>query len=276
MTAKMDPRAQMSSRFIEEIRTLSPTPDPSFEVGRLPNGRTNLVFRELREGSRGELWVAGPNTRATFKRKSGVSRTTIFQFRPAYAVSLLGMPASELTDRVVPLEDVWGVEARQLCEELIVATNPEDAMARVSRVVARRAGRELETGSGQLARRAVALLERGEVRVEQVAERLGVTTRHLRRAFVENVGIGPKDFARTLRLQRAVQLAQTSFNWARVARDAGYYDQAHFIGDFRGLVGLTPAVFFDSSRRSEARSAARLAGVWSIRGISAGAESLVR
>jgi AraC-like DNA-binding protein len=78
-----------------------------------------------------------------------------------------------------------------------------------------------------------------------VAERLGVTARHLRRAFKENIGIGPKEFARTVRLQRAVRAAAAtrSNDWAQIAADAGYYDQAHLIADFRELVGFTPGAF---------------------------------
>ncbi len=79
--------------------------------------------------------------------------------------------------------------------------------------------------------------------MESVASHLGVTARHLRRAFTESVGIGPKEFARTVRLQRAVRRAATSKDWARIAVDAGYYDQAHLIADFRQLVGLTPGAF---------------------------------
>ncbi len=66
----------------------------------------------------------------------------------------------------------------------------------------------------------------------------------VRRAFTENVGVSPKEFARTVRLQRAVRMAATSCDWACIAADAGYYDQAHLIADFRRLVGLTPGAFF--------------------------------
>ena len=83
--------------------------------------------------------------------------------------------------------------------------------------------------------------------MESVAKRLGVTARHLRRAFTESVGIGPKEFARTVRLQRAVRSAATSNDWGRIAADAGYYDQAHLIADFRELVGLTPGAFLKHS-----------------------------
>jgi transcriptional regulator GlxA family with amidase domain len=85
---------------------------------------------------------------------------------------------------------------------------------------------------------------RRPVRVESVAERLGVMARHLRRAFTEGVGIGPKEFARTVRLQGAVRTAATTSNdWVRIAADAGCYDQAHLIADFRELVGFTPGAF---------------------------------
>jgi transcriptional regulator GlxA family with amidase domain len=86
----------------------------------------------------------------------------------------------------------------------------------------------------------VRLLEGDEIRVDRVAERLGVTTRHLRRAFADTIGVGPKEFARSVRLRRAMRLAETSRDWGRIATDVGYYDQAHLIGEFRDLVGLTP------------------------------------
>jgi AraC-like DNA-binding protein len=118
-----------------------------------------------------------------------------------------------------------------------------DVLQRLARAFAVRAHATFEPSSARLARGAVRLLEGDEVRVESVAARLGVTARHLRRAFTESIGIGPKEFARTVRLQRAVRTAATSNDWARIAADAGYYDQAHLIAEFRELVGLTPVAF---------------------------------
>jgi AraC-like DNA-binding protein len=76
--------------------------------------------------------------------------------------------------------------------------------------------------------------------VEDVAGQLGVTARHLRRAFTETIGVGPKDFARGVRLTRAVRMAGASRDWTRIAAEAGYYDQSHLIADFRELTGNTP------------------------------------
>jgi AraC-like DNA-binding protein len=175
------------------------------------------------------------------------------QFKPGWSTPLLGVPANALTDRVVPLADIWGRSGGDLCLELLAARSLSEVVDRLSRAIAVRAYQTIEPASAWLARRAVRLLEGDEVRVESVAKTLGVTPRHLRRAFTESVGIGPKDFARTVRLQRALRTAATSHDWARIAADAGYYDQAHLIADFRDLVGLTPAAFLRRTDDSEVR-----------------------
>ncbi|WP_437575882.1 helix-turn-helix domain-containing protein [Sorangium sp. So ce887] len=244
VAAAMDLPTLALPRFIEDVRAVAPPPGQALDLEWLPDGRTILLFRALEGGREGDVWVAGPRTHAIFKSKTGFARTVTVRFKPGWSVPLLGVAASELTDRIVPLEDVWGRAGRELCGELLAARSRAEVVDRVARALAPRAGQPFETASGQLARRAVCLLEGGEVRVESVADRLGVTARHLRRAFTENVGIGPKEFARTVRLQRAVRMAATSCDWARIAADAGYYDQAHLIADFRQLVGLTPGAFF--------------------------------
>ena len=231
------------SRFIEDIHTVVPVAGRAFDVERLPDGRTTLVFRVLEEGRRGDVSVAGPRTLAMFKNATGVVRAVSLQFKPGWSAPLLGVAANELTDRIVSLEDLWGRPGGDLCLELLAAQSLPEVIDRLTHALALRSRQTFEPASGQLARHAVRLLEGGEVRVSSVAERLGVTARHLRRAFKESVGIGPKEFARTVRLQRAVRTAATSKDWARIAADAGYYDQAHLIADFRQLVGLTPGAF---------------------------------
>ncbi|EAU64414.1 transcriptional regulator, AraC family [Stigmatella aurantiaca DW4/3-1] len=153
------------------------------------------------------------------------------------------MAASALTDRIVPQEDIWGRSGGDLCLELLAARSLPEVLDRISHAIALRTHQTFDPASARLARRAVRLLEGDEVRVESVAKQLGVTARHLRRAFTESVGIGPKDFARAVRLQRAVGMAANSKDWGRIAASSGYYDQAHLIADFRELVGLTPGAF---------------------------------
>jgi AraC-like DNA-binding protein len=230
------------SRFVEDVRGVVPVAGRASHE-RLPDGRTILVFRVFEEGRTGDVCVAGPRTRALFKHATGVTRAVMLQFKPGWSAQLLGVDASALTDRIVQLEDIWGRSGGDLCLELLAARSLPEMLDRLSHAIALRAHQTSDPASARLARRAIRLFEGDEVRVESVAERLGVTARHLRRAFTESVGIGPKDFARAVRLQRAVGMAATSKDWGRIAADAGYYDQAHLIADFRELVGLTPGAF---------------------------------
>lgn len=218
------------------------------ELARLPDGRTTLAFRMFGTGAR-DLTVIGPRLRAVFKSATDVARITIVRFKPGWSSTLFGVSASELTGRYVALDELWGPTAHQLGDELLAARGTHDIVGRLSEAFARRGRDPAEPASASLARRAVRLLEGGEVRVDRVAERLGVTARHLRRAFVDGVGIGPKDFARTVRLQRAVRRADTAPDWSRIATDTGYYDQAHLIGEFRDLVGLTPVEYLKRRER---------------------------
>jgi AraC-like DNA-binding protein len=250
------------SRFVEEVRVLEAVPGCPRRVDRLPDGRTSLFFRVLDGGHKADLTVGGPRTRAHFKHATGVERAVIVQLKPGWSASLLGVAAHALTDRIVPLEDIWGRSAADLSGELLAARSLPEVLERLTRAIALRTQQQptFEPASARLARRAVRLIEGGEVRVERVAERLGVSARHLRRAFTESVGIGPKDFARSVRLQRALRMATLSRDWGRIAADAGYYDQAHLIADFRALVGLTPGAFAKRTCAivAEARAAAEL------------------
>ncbi|MCP3136669.1 helix-turn-helix domain-containing protein [Pyxidicoccus xibeiensis] len=253
MQRTMDPAASTFSlsRFIEDVRDVVPVAGRASHE-RLPDGRTILVFRVLEEGRKGDVCVAGPRTRAHFKNATGFARAVVLQFKPGWSAPLLGVAASALTDRIVPLEDIWGRSGGDLCHELLAARSLPEMLDRVSHAVALRTRQTSDPASARLARRAVRLLEGDEVRVESVAKQLGVTARHLRRAFTESVGIGPKDFARAARLQRAVGMAATSKDWGHIAASAGYYDQAHLIANFRELVGLTPGAFL---KREGARGA---------------------
>ena len=88
--------------------------------------------------------------------------------------------------------------------------------------------------------------------VNAVADDLGVSERHLRRVFVETVGLSPKTFARLARFHRALRAAREDARagWATIAAAAGYYDQAHLIGDFRAIAGVTPRALLGELRTS--------------------------
>jgi AraC-like DNA-binding protein len=80
--------------------------------------------------------------------------------------------------------------------------------------------------------------------VDDLAAATGRSPRALQRLFREYVGVTPKWVLRRLRLQEAAErMAGGAGDWAALAVDLGYFDQAHFINDFRRVVGRSPAEY---------------------------------
>ena len=86
------------------------------------------------------------------------------------------------------------------------------------------------------------LQHRGAARVERVAKEVGWTERHLERRFAREIGLSPKAFSRTVRFQQTLAFMHSDGrdDWAGIAWDCGFADQAHLIREFRELAGVTP------------------------------------
>lgn len=159
------------------------------------------------------------------------------------------IPLEDLFDRPVGLEDIWGVEGRML-EEAIWAA-PDDTMrARLLDAWLMARLRENARSSPEV-ELAIWHLYYGHqtVRIDALAERLGMSRRHFERLFRQHLGMTPKSFQRTARFHLTVRdmLLSGSASSLEVALDHGYYDQSHFIRDFESFVGVSPLRFLTHS-----------------------------
>ena len=164
---------------------------------------------------------------------------------PPTAFALFGS-LNELANTVVPLEDVL---PEPTIVEQLAGADWNDRFAVLDRVLSRRlessrpASPEVVWAWQQL------LAGRGRARVGALAEELGWSRRRLVARFREQVGLPPKAAARMIRFEHARALAERSQrpDWARIAFDAGYYDQSHLINDFRSVTGRTPVTFLQDA-----------------------------
>jgi AraC-like DNA-binding protein len=93
--------------------------------------------------------------------------------------------------------------------------------------------------------------DRGVLRVEDLAGAFGVGVRTLQRLFGEYVGASPKWVVQRCRLLEAAERIRDGevVEWAQLSRQLGYFDQAHFIRDFKSIVGQSPAAHASVVRR---------------------------
>lgn len=212
----------------------------------MPRAETQLVVR-FGPSARGGLDAAvlGARQRAHRKVIRAGQRTVIARLRLGATEAVLGVPASSLFDRIVWLEDLWGaVATRQLIEQLGDAS-AADVTAVLERAIAERLQPADDLPSSRVVLAAAQRLESSNV--SAVADDLDVSERSLRRAFHAAIGMSPKAFGKLARFHRAVRAARADLRggWARIAADAGYYDQAHLISDFHEIAGVTPRVLLD-------------------------------
>jgi AraC-like DNA-binding protein len=164
-------------------------------------------------------------------------------FKPAGASVFLDLPSSEVTDRVVALDDVWGTPARDLAAELDELDEAE-RIDRFERALVRRLARHrpVATSIDIQGLAAWANRSRGRVSVSQLADAAGVSRQHLGRTFRDFVGVSPKVFLRLARFQSGLAYAGCGerVEWARAAVELGYADQSHMIAEFREFSSLTP------------------------------------
>ena len=216
----------------------------------IPRAEPHLVIRfgpSTRHGL--DLHAMGARQRAHRKVLRGGQRTVMARLRLGAHEAVFGVPPSEIAERIVSLEDLWGDAATRLSERLAGARNVQDA-ARIleAAIVKRLATPTPPEAHMRLALDAAARL--GTARVSDVAQALGVSERNLRRVFRMTIGMSPKEFARLTRFHLALSQARASshVDWAGVAVATGYYDQAHLIAEFREIAGVTPRVLMSELR----------------------------
>ena len=92
----------------------------------------------------------------------------------------------------------------------------------------------------------VACKRRGLIQVQDLSRIAGVSDRQLQRAFHDEVGVSPKQLLRVLRFQqvlRRVRGQSDNVRWTDIAAACGFYDQAHFVHDFRSFTGESPSAW---------------------------------
>jgi AraC-like DNA-binding protein len=209
-------------------------------VTLLPHPCVNLVL------DRGQVGIAGVGRERFTYEYEGEGRVFGVKFRPGAFLPFLGAPVSQLTGRTHPLAALWGADdARRLAAELARSADLDALVAVVERHL--RAHWPQPDPEVAVVGRIVhtLLYDRSVSRVDDVCARFGLSARSLQRLFQRYVGVGPKWVLQRYRLHEAAErIAEgRDGDWAATALELGYFDQAHFIRDFKALVGASPAQY---------------------------------
>jgi AraC-like DNA-binding protein len=183
--------------------------------------------------------------------------------KPAGAYPLLQLPLSELHNRVVPLDAIWGHFADEIRERLEAAPTIQAGFTLLEQLLLARL-REAPLGWDAVQYAVAQMMQsHGTLSIHALSDHIGISQNHLGNQFKRLVGVTPKEMARLIRFKHVLHSIDPvqSGNWARIAHQCGYYDQSHFNKDFVAFTGYSPTDYLQLRSRAHVENTATSQGL---------------
>lgn len=224
----------------------------------LPDGCVDLIFiladdiRRILPTGEGvkqpRAMVLGQITEAFDVEPEGRVDSFATRFHPYGASAFLNVPLKQLMNKETPLAEVFGPGvSSELQRDVLTARDTEERIAVVERFLLERM--KARRFKEDLVRRTVDLMLQtgGSTPIASLADHDPARRRKMERMFNERIGTSPKQLSKVIRLQTALRrmLDAKAQDLTGIAYESEFYDQAHFIKDFKEFAGVSPGEFFD-------------------------------
>lgn len=233
----------------EYEQTYKVIPDTSIVLGFQYKGRlANLNgTNEIQLSSSG---VSGLSDQyKIFKNTPHIGTVLVF-FTETGASHFFKQPLHELFKESISLDNfMLQSELLILEEQLCEASTDEERIRVVEKFLCTRI-RPVETDKMVLAALALIHKSKGTIRIKELAKQLNCSQSPLEKRFRHVVGTSPKKFASIVRLKHAIQMKSSSNSLTELSYELGFYDQAHFIKEFKSFTGDTPENYFSPDKNA--------------------------
>lgn len=218
-------------------------PDTGLVIGFQYKGRLSRLDKQAETA----LSISGVSGLAdhskTFKNSPDIGTVLVF-FKEAGATPFFKQPLHELFRESVSLDNfMLRSELLYLEEQLAEATSDSSRITVVENFLI---SRMTATEPDKLVLAALALIHKskGNIRIKELTEQLHISQSPLEKRFRQAVGASPKKFASIVRLKYVIQQYSSANSLTELGYEAGFYDQAHFIKEFKTFTDDTPEKFF--------------------------------
>ena len=175
---------------------------------------------------------------------AGQSGNLLVRFTPGGAAAFFSEPLNEWLDQSLPAAFLKNYsDIRQLPDRLAACSTKEEKITRLEQVLVSKLINPRPTPLILLAIQKIRSAG-GQIPIRQLTRQLYLSQDAFEKRFRQTVGTSPKHFSTIIRLRNAIRTHSNTNSLTDTALSAGYYDQAHFIKDFRGFTGQPPGQFF--------------------------------
>ncbi len=180
-------------------------------------------------------------------------------FHPGGLYRLLGIPMTSLFDEGFNALEVFGNEMKVINQQLLDSRDNETRKDIVEKFLLEKRNHLKTPLPFDFAMREL-MRNDGNVSIEKIASFACLSMRQFERKCSERIGMPPKSFARIIRFSKAYRLkeAHPHLTWTAIAHEAGYFDQMHFIRDFKEFAGVTPRIIEEALSETPFRMQADL------------------
>lgn len=184
-----------------------------------------------------------------FIEVQGMGKVGIFsiRFQPSGLQTFIDSDVNQFTEVFTEVSNIWK-EGNLLEKEMNSCQNNEERISVIEKFLENRLKNSPNNTDIECCVNEI-IQSDGMISIEKLSEDLKIGKRHLERKFLSNVGLSLKLFSRIIRFNNALQLIENKDfrNFTNVAHDGGFYDQAHFIKDFKYFTGLNPKQYFSEN-----------------------------
>ncbi len=191
------------------------------------------------------------NDRIVFKKF--LSLQVVFQ--PGGMFKLLNIPSEEFTNRFTDAEEVLGKDVQDVNEQLYLAKDYQSMILVIESFLHKKlkATSNVDSAIDSVSREMLA--EYDAVSLDSFIKKAFLSHRQFDRKFQERMGVGPKEFLRLIRFDKAFRMKNKypEKDWLTIAIHCGYHDYQHLVKDYKAFTGYTPTRFFERDNQAPER-----------------------
>lgn len=222
----------------------------------VPDGTMKLIFHYgdtyKHHSQNGEIiilpksFLIGQLTKPYVVEPVGVTGSFVVQFKPNGFLPFTSIPIKKMENTAVPLHIIFGENGIKLANQIINANATSERIQIVEAFLLHKLADRKNTDSIVKSTIETIFNTNGHFSVNEFSKNNNISRRQLARKFSSTIGLSPKQLAKTIRIQTTLKklLNEENLSLTDLAYENEYFDQAHFIKEFKEFTGLTPKEFF--------------------------------
>ncbi len=225
----------------------------------VPDGCMEMIFhygdlyKQYTENGKNSLqprcFVIGQLTRPLEIAPTGETGIFSVRFHPNGFLPFTTIPIKEMENTAIPLQKLFGKEGQEIEEKILNVHLTSERIKLIEPFLLKRLTDNETIDRIVKSTVETILTANGQLSVDELSKQANINRRQLERKFSSAIGLSPKQLSKTIRLQASLKmmLNKKFTSLTALAYENEYYDQAHFIKDFKELTGFTPKEFYGNN-----------------------------